>query len=137
MSNPATFIMRACLIACVSFVAVSCSDNDNFFSSDEKKTTVNEANTFDFSTTRKVDLLVEYSGFKLYGPVLFSVYSVNPIVNEGSGLEYVDESIEPIFSGYTDENGKFDATISLPAYAKVLHIVTGNFMIEPFNGRSG
>lgn len=130
MSNPAHFLMRACTIACILFVGVSCSDDDNFFSSnDENKTNVNEANDFDFSTTRKVDLIVDYSGFKLYGPVLFSVYNVNPIVNEGSGLEYVDESIEPIFSGYTDEKGLFDATVTLPAYARVLHIVTGNFMI--------
>jgi hypothetical protein len=88
-----------------------------------------EANTFDFSTTRNVDLIVDYSDFKPYGPVFFSVYNVNPLVNEGSGLEYVDESIEPVFEGYTDERGKFDATVSLPAYANVLYVVTGNFIV--------
>lgn len=130
MSNPANYFMRACMFACILFVGASCSDNDDFFASDENKTATDEANVFDFSTTRKVDLIVDYSQFKIYGPVFFSVYSKNPIVNEGNeDIEYVDESIEPLFSGYTDEKGKFDATISLPAYAKALHIVTGNFMI--------
>lgn len=131
MSNPAKFMMRVCAAACLLFVGVSCSDNDDFFSSnnDENQTTSTEANTFDFSTTRKIDLVVDYSAFKIYGPVFFSVYNVNPIVNEGSGLEYVDESIEPLFSGYTDEKGKFDATVALPSYANALHIVTGNFII--------
>ena len=130
MSNPANYFMRACMFACILFVGASCSDNDDFFASDEKKTATDEANVFDFSTTRKVDLIVDYSQFKIYGPVFFSVYSKNPIVNEGNeDIEYVDETIEPLFSGYTDEKGKFDATISLPAYAKALHIVTGNFMI--------
>lgn len=130
MSNPANYFMRACMFACILFVGASCSDNDDFFASDENKTATDEANVFDFSTTRKVDLIVDYSQFKIYGPVFFSVYSKNPIVNEGNeDIEYVDESIVPLFSGYTDEKGKFDATISLPAYAKALHIVTGNFMI--------
>jgi len=130
MFNPANFVKNTCLLACILFVGISCKDTDDFLSTDSNNgSSTTQANTFDFSTTRKVDLIVDYSDFKIYGPVLFSVYNVNPIINEGSGLEYVDESIEPIFSGYTDENGKFDATVSLPAYARALHIVTGNFMI--------
>lgn len=141
MAKTKQFISRLCIFAFAGVVAISCNDTDELTSSGDNKKEVGEANTFDFSTTKKVDLVVDYSDFKPYGPVLFSVYNVNPLVNEGSGLEYVDENIEPIFSGYTDEQGKFDATVSLPAYAKVLHIVTGNFivglrrsMVEVING---
>jgi LruC domain-containing protein len=129
MTNPAKFLTSVCLFACASILIISCKDTDDFLSENGNSTNSTEANTFDFSTTKNVDLIVDYSDYNPYGPVLFSVYNVNPLVNEGSGLEFVDESIEPIFSGYTDDNGKFDATISLPAYAKVLHIVTGNFKI--------
>lgn len=129
MMNPANFLTRACLFACASILIISCKDTDDFLNDNGGNSDSGVANTFNFSTTRKVDLIVDYSDFKPYGPVLFSVYNVNPIVNEGSGLEYVDESIEPVFSGYTDDKGKFDATVSLPAYAKVLHIVTGNFIV--------
>lgn len=129
MNNLFRFLTRACMFAGILLVAVSCKDSDEFFSDNNQNPADNEANTFDFSTTRGIDLIVDYSDFKIYGPVFFSVYDVNPIVNEGSGLEYVDESIEPLFSGYTDEKGKFDATVSFPAYVKALHVVTGNFII--------
>lgn len=128
MKNLAIFLTKACLLACASIFIISCSDDDDPYSGGNK-TNTDEANTFDFSTVRNVDLIVDYSDYNPYGPVLFSVYDVNPIVNEGSGLEYVDESIEPIFEGYTNEEGKFDAVVSLPAYARVLHVVTGNFII--------
>lgn len=128
MTYSTNFLTRVCLFACASLFIVSCKDSDEFLGENGNNSST-EANTFDFSTTRSVDLIVDYSDFKPYGPVFFSVYDANPLVNEGSGLEYVDESIEPIFEGYTDENGRFDATIALPAYAKVLHVVTGNFIV--------
>ncbi len=84
---------------------------------------------FDFSTTQEVDLLVDYSDFNAKIPIYFSVYNVNPFVNENTPEEFIDENISPIFSGYTDKQGKFDETITLPAYAKRLHIVTGNFLV--------
>ena len=122
------FITRFCIFACFSVAAVSCSE-DEFFDKENETSEEKVANTFDFSTTQNIDLIVDYSDFETYGPVLFSIYSSNPIVNENTLNEYVDESIEPIFEAYTDDKGKFDATITLPAYAKVLHVVTGNVFI--------
>ncbi len=119
---------KACLYACVLVASISCNDSDEFFSKENDSVTT-KANFFDFSTTQAVDLIVDYSDYKTYGPVLFNVYSVNPIVNEDTESEYVNENIEPIFTAYTNEKGMFDATITLPAYAKVLHIVTGDFTI--------
>ena len=119
--------MFVCLIA----VGVSCTDSDDFADGKEEKSTPSKTkgNDFDFSTKQKVDLLVDYSSFQTYGPVWFSIYDVNPIVDEDTGYDYVNETIEPLFQAYTDKNGKFDATITLPAYAKVLHVVTGDFMV--------
>ena len=131
MNKSFYFWMRALMYVCLIAVGVSCTDGDDFADGKEEKSTPSKtnANDFDFSTTQKVDLIVDYSSYTLYGPVLFSVYNENPIVNEDTGYDYVDESIEPIFEAYTDANGKFDKTIELPAYAKRLHVVTGNFMI--------
>lgn len=119
--------MFVCLIA----VGVSCTDSDDFADGKEENSTPSKTkgNDFDFSTKQKVDLLVDYSSFQTYGPVWFSIYDVNPIVDEDTGYDYVNETIEPLFQAYTDKNGKFDATITLPAYAKVLHVVTGDFMV--------
>ena len=129
MAKTKHFITRLCIYAFASVVAISCKDTDDYFDKGNESAVDKVANTFDFSTKQDVDLIVDYSDFEIYGPVRFSIYDVNPIVNENEYNEYVNEDIEPIFEAYTNENGKFDATITLPAYAKVLHIVTGNFMI--------
>lgn len=128
MHNSVKFFVRSCIYTCIFFVGVSCKDSDDFLSPDSKAP-VTEANSFDFSTTQEVDLRVDYSDFNAKIPVFFSVYNVNPFVNENTIGEYIDPNIRPLFSGYTDKNGKFDATITLPAYAKVLHVVTGNFLV--------
>ena len=129
MTNPANFLTRVCLFACASILMISCKDTDDFFNEKEDNPTVKGANTFDFSTTQEVDLIVDYSDFNAKIPVYFSVYNVNPFVNENTPEEFIDETINPIFSGYTDKQGKFDETVTLPAYAKRLHVVTGNFLV--------
>ena len=116
-----------CLGACL-FSLSACVDVDDFYTQKPEK----EAETkdyFDFSTVQNVDLIVDYSDFDIHGPVWFQVFSENPIINENEYNEYVDERIEPILEAYTDDRGVFDASVTLPAYAKVLHVVTGNFMI--------
>lgn len=129
MSSSVRFFSRACVLASVLSTFVSCKDSDDFFSTDERKNPVSNSNRFDFSTTQNVDLIVDYSAFNAKIPVFFSVYNVNPFVNENNLGEYIDENVAPLFAGYTDENGKFDETVVLPAYAKRLHIVTGNFLV--------
>lgn len=137
------YFTKACLCASVILVVASCKDTDEFFSRNEDAAEVREANEFDFSTSQDVDLIVDYSEFDAKIPVFFSVYSVNPFVNENTTEEYINENIKPIFAGYTEPNGKYDQTVTLPAYAKVLHIVTGNFlvglrrtMVEVVNGQA-
>lgn len=131
MAKTKQFISSLCFFAFAGVVAISCNDTDEFFDK-EKDSLVDEnkvANTFDFSTSQKVDLIVDYSEFNAKIPVFFSVYNVNPFVNENKENEYINENIKPIFAGYTEPNGKYDQTVTLPAYARVLHIVTGNFLV--------
>ena len=123
------FITRLCIVACFCALAVSCTDKDDFFEKEHTSPEEKTAKVFDFSTSQQTDLIVDYSEFKANIPVFFSVYNTNPIVNENKIGEYIDETIKPIYAGYTDKNGVFDETVTLPAYAKVLHIVTGNFLV--------
>ena len=129
MARTKHFITRLCIYAFACVVAVSCKDTDDFFDNGNDSPVDEVANPFDFSTTQEVDLIVDYSAFNAKIPVFFSVYNVNPFVNENKEDEYIDESIKPIFAGYTEPDGKYDQTVTLPAYAKVLHIVTGNFVV--------
>lgn len=129
MSNYFKLFVCSCVCTCLAFAVTSCDKDEIVDGTGVNNPEEFDALNFDFSTTRSVDLVVDYSDFEIYGPVLFSVYTTNPIVDENTEVEYVDERIKPVFQAYTDESGRFDATVTLPAYAKVLHIVTGNFMI--------
>lgn len=86
------------------------------------------ANTFDFATVQDVNLQVDYSAFRTYGPVFFSVYCENPFEGEDESMK-LKTDVKPIFEAYTDANGRFSDQISLAAYAKELYVVTGNFFI--------
>ncbi|MBP5339690.1 MAG: LruC domain-containing protein [Prevotella sp.] len=90
---------------------------------------VKEANTFDFSTVQTVNMTVDYSAFQTYGQVFFSIYSENPFVGEGDE-ERLDEAITPIYEDFTNAQGKFNMDIKLPAYAKHLYVVTGNYFVS-------
>lgn len=79
---------------------------------------------FDYSTTSKVNLNVDYSACTPMGSVFFSVYSENPFKDDE-----LDESIEPIFSSYTDIDGTYKQTVTLPAYATELYVYSGNFFV--------
>jgi LruC domain-containing protein len=75
-----------------------------------------------------VELNVDYSAFKTYGPVFFGVYAQNPIIIiDDAPEDQWNEAITPLFEDYTDANGKYRATIELPTYAQHLYIATGNF----------
>ena len=143
MKNRTFFWKSACLCACISLLMTSCKDTDDFGNSGKTNDPpIGGVNTFDFSTSQEVDLIVDFSDlliddnyhvngkpYEAKVPVFFRVYNKNPFVNENTLGEYIDESIKPIFAAYTEPNGKYDETITLPAYATRLHIVTGNFVV--------
>ena len=125
-----SLLRKACLGFSLAILMISCMDKSKFEMSeppvDESEVIV--PNTFDFSTVQKVNLSVDYSAIKTYGPVFFGVYAENPfIIQEDAPDDLWNESVSPIYEDYTEENGKFNAVVELPAYAKHLYIATGNF----------
>ena len=97
MAKTKQLITRLCIYAFACVVAISCNDTDDFFEKENDSPVADKvANTFDFSTTQDVDLIVDYSAFNAKIPVFFSVYNVNPFVNENKIGEYIDETISPI-----------------------------------------
>ena len=121
---------RICFGLIIAVSVAACMDKSNFEMSDDPNANVPEKapNTFDFSTVQKVNLSVDYSAIKTYGPVFFGVYTENPIITvEDAPDDKWNENVRPIYEDYTDGNGKFNAVVELPAYAKHLYIATGNF----------
>lgn len=105
----------------------SCGDVDVY---DEKavEERAMKANDFNFSTEQIVNLSIDYSTYETFGPVFFSVYAENPFEGSDENIRLKD-GVKAIFSNYTNANRIFNETITLPAYAKKLYIVTGNFLI--------
>ena len=98
-----------------------CADHSAFgpqTEQDEK-----EYNSFDFSTiNNNVAVNIEYS-VNLEAGVFFSIYDQEP----GSWVEnaYVlKDGIQPLYSGWTSEDGTFSASLSLPSYLKKVYVYT-------------
>ena len=121
-------LSKVCSLVFLASLLVACGDKFQFDPSNNPGGDGNKkvANTFNFSTVQKVQLNVDYSAFKTYGPVFFGVYTQNPFI-EGSDVDLWDENATPIFEDYTDANGKFSEIVELPTYAQHLYIATGNF----------
>ena len=119
------FVIAASLTACIDKSKYEMTYDSN---NPESGAGVKVANSFDFSTVQKVNLSVDYSAFKTYGPVFFGVYTENPfITQEGEPDDQWNEDVKPIYEDYTEDNGKFYAMVELPSYAQHLYIATGNF----------
>lgn len=121
-------LSKVCSLVFLAILLVACGDKFQFDPSNNPGGDGNKkvANTFNFSTVQEVQLSVDYSAFKTYGPVFFGVYTQNPFI-EGSDVDLWDENATPIFEDYTDANGKFSEVVELPTYAQHLYIATGNF----------
>ena len=108
-------------VATVLLALSGCSDHSVYGPQtelDEK-----EYNSFDFSTiNNNVAVNIEYS-VNLEASVFFSIYDQEP----GSWVEnaYVlKDGIQPLYSGWTSEDGTFSATLSLPSYLKKVYVYT-------------
>ena len=108
-------------VATVLLALSGCSDHSVYGPQtelDEK-----EYNSFDFSTiNNNVAVNIEYS-VNLEAGVFFSIYDQEP----GSWVEnaYVlKDGIQPLYSGWTSEDGTFSATLSLPSYLKKVYVYT-------------
>lgn len=101
-----------------------CADHSAFgpqTEQDEK-----EYNSFDFSTiNNNVAVNIQYT-MELSSSVYFEIYDQEPgtWVNSAYVLK---EGVQPLYAGWTDEEGKFSKTLNLPAYTSTLHIYSPAF----------
>ena len=130
------------LTGIICLLATSCSTNTDVYDEKAVEELTGKANDFNFSTEQTVNLSVDYSAYQTYGPVFFSVYSDNPFEGSEENMR-LKEGVQPIFSNYTNADHRYSETITLPAYAKKLYVVSGNFLIaqtmmeaEVVNGRA-
>jgi LruC domain-containing protein len=80
-----------------------------------------EINTSNFSTIQKVQVEIDYSNSESRVP--FSIYDGNPLI-EGENTTILKENVQALDGAWTDEQGKFTATVELPAYVSNVYIVS-------------
>ena len=87
---------------------------------------------FDYATSSPTRLSVGYRDMGgVRTNVYFELYDVNPVEVAADGSCYrLKEGIEPLFAGYTDENGWFDGVVRLPAYLEKAYIYTPAFYAQ-------
>lgn len=113
--------MRRFWLACAMVIVVgisSCVDSDKDLYQEAPGA---EINTSNFSTIQKVQVEIDYSNSESRVP--FSIYDGNPLI-EGENTTILKENVQALDGAWTDEQGKFTATVELPAYVSNVYIVS-------------
>ena len=108
-------------LAVVFMTLHSCVKGEDYYQPPVQKP---ESDYFDFSTTRSVQLNIDY-GFDGYSP-LFEVYAQNPL----NADFLIDEKIEPVFKAFTDANSSFLGNIAVPSYVDTLYVYSPNIGVN-------
>ena len=110
----------------VTLLMLGCVSNQvDDYRADNQGNDTEKINEFNFSTVSDVALTVDYSAYNPGTPVFFRVFNENPFKDDE-----LDPTIKPVYSNYTDGNGRFSQTVELPSYATDLYIFTGDFFVE-------
>ena len=113
--------MRRFWLACTMVIVVgisSCVDSDKDLYQEAPGA---EINTSNLSTIQKVQVEIDYSNSESRVP--FSIYDGNPLI-EGENTTILKENVQALDGAWTDEQGKFTATVELPAYVSNVYIVS-------------
>lgn len=92
---------------------------DDLSSSIDSKNAQNAENTFNFATTKSIDINIAYNTPTGY-PVLVEIYGDNPYTATSGSLE-IDGSQTPLFVGFA-KDGKFNEKISIPTSVENLYV---------------
>ena len=105
-------------IAAMAMAAAAGCSHDNPTPSPEPPAKGGEFNEFGFTTTVPVTLCVDYGDMDgMPSNVYFEVYDTCPVEETETAYARI-AGTEPLYAGYTDEQGRFVGTIDLPSYSR-------------------
>ncbi|NDV80671.1 LruC domain-containing protein [Bacteroides sp. 51] len=107
-----------CLGGVLLWSLQSCQDKDLYDKPTDPEKPSKE-DYFDFSINSDVQLNIDY-GFSNYH-VVFEVYPENPLTEDQYG-NAIKTTEEPLLRAYTDNNGKYDNGITIPAYLENVYL---------------
>lgn len=92
----------------------------------EGKGEVTLDNYFDFSTRQTVQLTVDYG--KNCPKAYFEVYAENPLTYQEEGAQVIKrEDLEHLVGGFTDGEGRYSRTVTIPAAVTEVYIYSPDF----------
>ena len=114
-------------IAAMAMAAAAGCSHDNPTPSPEPPAKGGEFNEFGFTTTVPVTLCVDYGDMDgMPSNVYFEVYDPCPVEETETAYARI-AGTEPLYAGYTDEQGRFEGTIELPSYIRKAYVLTPAF----------
>lgn len=114
----------AMLIAAAFFSVLTSCTSDDLYDPDYLRSQIPPASDyFDFNTKKDVTLSINY-GMPNY-KALIEVYGENPLqLDSEKGAVIKKEGVEAIFKTFTDNNCKFEGTMTIPAHLSKVYIYT-------------
>ena len=87
---------------------------------------------FDYATATPTRLSIRYRDMGgIRTNVYFELYDACPVEVAPDGSCYLRKTdVDPVFAGYTDENGTYEGTVSLPAYLTKAYVYTPAFYAQ-------
>ena len=119
------------VIAAAALVLAGCSNADDIVGANGGENTpdpvVKEYNDFSFST-ENANLSVNLSyNLRVKTSVYFELFDEEPGTWE-EGKYYKKDGVTPLYAGFTDENGAFASTITMPSYVTKLYAYSPYFI---------
>ena len=121
-------------IASVAILLAGCSTNAGDYIAPEPENpevVEKEYNTFNFSTENSQSYVNLSYNADVKTSIYFELFDEEPGEWAENGKYYKKEGVMPIYSGFTDENGEFKSTVSLPSYVTKLYAYTPYFIATP------
>lgn len=87
---------------------------------------------FNYATSSPQRLSVHYRDMGgVSTNVYFELYDTNPVEVAADGSCYLrKEGVEPLFAGYTDENGRYEGVVELPDYLSKAYVYAPAFYAQ-------
>lgn len=116
-------------ISVIALITLSSCLQKDLYDENNKKGTIEEVtldNYFDYSTTKKVQLNLNYG--EECSKAYFEVYAQNPLTYQQEGGQILkDKSLLPVASGFTDGKGVYNEMATIPASVSEVYIYSPDF----------
>lgn len=107
----------------IAMLMSGCLDKENLYNPDQGKNQLPpESDYFDFKLRGDVKLSVNYNAPGFQG--LIEVYDENPLEMVDKSYYLKKEGLKPIYTAYTDKNGKFEGTMYIATALKEAYLYT-------------